>query len=120
MSHAQLMELEFEENLCAELAERGWLYEDNGKPTGWNIGLAMIPNDVLQWLSTQYREEYEKAVPGDLVNGLKTDAERKLLVHITKELGKATRMNPTTGHPVGGLLGVLRKGFTYALSLIHI
>lgn len=114
MSHAQLMELEFEENLCAELAERGWLYEDNGKPNRWDIGLAMIPNDVLQWLSTQYREEYEKAVPGDLVNGLKTDAERKLLVHITKELGKATMMNPTTGHPVGGLLGVLRKGFTYA------
>ena len=23
-------------------------------------------------------------------------------------------MDPTTGHPVGGLLGVLRKGFTYA------
>ena len=23
-------------------------------------------------------------------------------------------MDPTTGHPVGGLLGVLRKGFAYA------
>lgn len=114
MSHAQLMELEFEENLCTELAERGWLYEDSGKPTGWDIGLAMIPEDVLRWLSTQYPEEYEKAVPGDLVNGQKTDAERKLLQHITKELAKATKMDPTTGHPVGGLLGVLRKGFTYA------
>lgn len=114
MSHAQLMELEFETNLCTELADRGWLYEDNGKPSGWDIGLAMIPDDVLHWLSTQYPEEYEKAVPADLVNGQKTDAERKLLVHITKELAKATKMDPTTGHPVGGLLGVLRKGFTYA------
>lgn len=114
MSHAQLMEHEFEENLCAELAERGWLYEDDGKPTVWDVGLAIAPTDVLHWLSTQYPDEYEKAVPGDLVDGQKTDAERKLLQHITKELAKATRMDTTTGHPVGGLLGVLRKGFSYA------
>ena len=114
MSHAQLMELEFEDNLCVELAERGWLYENNGKPADWNIALAMVPDDVLQWLSTQYPDEYEKAVPSDLVNGQKADAERKLLQHIMKELDKSTKMDPTTGHPVGGLLGVLRKGFTYA------
>ena len=114
MSHAQLMELEFETNLCAELSERGWLYESDGKPLGWDVALAMVPDDVLHWLRTQYPDEYEKAVPGDLIDGQKTDAERKLLQHITKELAKATRMDPTTGHPVGGLLGVLRKGFTYA------
>ncbi|GGO85200.1 hypothetical protein GCM10011584_04570 [Nocardioides phosphati] len=114
MSHAQLMELEFETNLCTELSERGWLYESDGKPLGWDVALAMVPDDVLHWLRTQYPDEYEKAVPGDLIDGQKTDAERKLLQHITKELAKATRMDPTTGHPVGGLLGVLRKGFTYA------
>lgn len=114
MSHAQLMEREFEENLCSELAERGWLYEDDGKPTGWDVGLAMVPADVLRWLATQYPGEYEKAVPGDLVGEARSDAERKLLERITKELAKATRMDPTTGHPVGGLLGVLRKGFSYA------
>ena len=109
MSYAQLLELEFEENLCEELADRGWLYENEGKPTGWDVGLAMVPGDVLHWLSTQYPDEYEKAVPADLVNGPKTDAEKKLLLHITKELAKATKMDATTGHPVGGLLGVLRK-----------
>ena len=114
MSHAQLMELEFESNLCTELADRGWLYEDAGKPTGWDVGLAMVPADVLHWLSEQYPDEYEKAVPDDLVDAQRIDAERKLLEHITKELAKATRMDPTTGHPVGGLLGVLRKGFSYA------
>ncbi|MGC4855085.1 type I restriction endonuclease subunit R [Micromonospora sp. DT4] len=114
MSHAQLMEREFEENLCSELTERGWLYEDDGKPTGWDVGLAMVPADVLHWLNTQYPDEYEKAVPGNLVGEQKTDAERRLLEHITKELSKTTRMDPTTGHPVGGLLGVLRKGFSYA------
>lgn len=114
MSHAQLMEREFEENLCAELAEHGWLYEDDGKPTGWDVGLAMMPADALYWLATQYPDEYEKAVPEDLVGEQKDDAERKLLEHVTRELAKATRMDPTTGHPVGGLLGVLRKGFSYA------
>lgn len=114
MGHSQLMELEFEKNLCTELAAHGWLYEDDGKPTGWDVGLAMVQNDVLQWLGMQYPDEYEKAVPSDLVNGQRTDAERKLIQHITKELAKTTRMDPTTGHPVGGLLGVLRKGFTYA------
>lgn len=114
MSHAQLMEREFEENLCSELAERGWLYEEDGKPIGWDVGLAMVPADALHWLVTQYPEEYENAVPEDLVGEQKDDAERKLLEHITKELAKSTRMDPTTGHPVGGLLGVLRKGFSYA------
>src|SRR5699024_7040874 len=114
MSQVQLMEREFEENLCSELAEQGWLYEDDGKPTGWDVGLAMVPADALLWLATQYPEEYEKAVPEDLVGEARSEAERKLLEHITKELTKATRMDPTTGHPVGGLLGVLRKGFSYA------
>jgi type I restriction enzyme R subunit len=114
MSHAQLMEHEFERNLCAELAERGWLYEDDGKPKGWDAGLALVPADALHWLATQYPDEYEKAVPGDLIDGQRSEAEQKLLEHITRELAKATRMDPTTGHPVGGLLGVLRKGFSYA------
>lgn len=116
MGHAQLMEREFEENLCTELAERGWLYEADGNSAaaGWDIGLAMVPADVLGWLASQYPDEYEKAVPPNLIGGARSDAERKLLVQMTKELAKSTRMDPTTGHPVGGLLGVLRKGFSYA------
>lgn len=114
MSDAQLMESEFERNLCVELSERGWLYENDGTPTGWDISLAMVPADVLHWLANQYPDEYEKAVPADLTDEPKATAERKLLQHITKELAKQTKMDATTGHPVGGLLGVLRKGFTYA------
>lgn len=116
MGHAQLMESEFESNLCDGLAERGWLYEDGGSPAaaGWDVSLALVPADLLPWLAKQYPDEYEKAVPTDLVNGVRQQAEAKLLTHITKELAKTTRMDPTTGHPVGGLLGVLRKGFSYA------
>lgn len=116
MSHAQVLEQEFETNVCDELARRGWLYENSGNTTsaGWDIARAMVPADVLYWLSTQYPEEYEKAVPSDLANGALELAQHKLLDHIIKELGKTTKMDPITGHPVGGLLGVLRRGFSYA------
>lgn len=116
MGHAQLMEFEFESNLCAELSERGWLYEADGSTSdaGWDVGLALVPQDVLHWLATQYPDEYEKAVPADLTGTPRATAETKLLTHLTKELSKHTLMDPTSGHPVGGLLGVLRKGFSYA------
>lgn len=115
MSHAQLLEIEFESTICSELAERGWLYQDEGDTgaAGWDVGLALIPGDVLHWLATQYPEEYEKAIPADLADGPRESAERALLAHLTKELSKATRID-TAGKPVGGLLGVLRTGFTYA------
>jgi type I restriction enzyme R subunit len=116
MAHAQLLELEFESNLCSELAEHGWLYEADGSTAvaDWNVGLALVPQDVLYWLSTQYPNEYEKAVPADLTGAPRATAETKLLTHLTKELAKHTRMDPTTGQPTGGLLGVLRRGFSYA------
>lgn len=116
MSHAQVLEREFESNLCDELAQRGWLYENAGSTSaaGWDIARAMVPADVLHWLATQYPDEYEKAVPSDLTNGALELVQHKLLDHIIKELGKTTKMDPITGHPVGGLLGVLRRGFTYA------
>lgn len=113
MSHAQLMELEFESNIGTELAARGWLYEDDGKPTGWDIGLALVPGDVLYWLATQYPDEYEKAVPESLNDEARRLAEGRLLDHLTKELAKVTRQDEH-GHAVGGLLGVLRRGFTFA------
>ena len=68
---------------------------------------------MLHWLSTQYPDEYDKAIPADLPDGPRESAERALLAHLTKELSKATRVD-TAGKPVGGLLGVLRTGFTYA------
>ena len=115
MSHDQLLEYEFESTICSELGERGWLYQDEGdtRAAGWDLRLALVPGDVLHWLSTQYPDEYDKAIPADLTNGQRDKAERDLLAHLTKELSKATRVD-TAGKPVGGLLGVLRTGFTYA------
>lgn len=116
MGRAQLLEQEFESNICSELSEHGWLYKAQGntESAGWDVGLALIPNDVLHWLSTQYPEEYEKAIPADLADGPRTTAEHSLLNHLTSQLNKQTRLDTTTGAPVGGLLGVLRTGFSYA------
>ena len=116
MGYAQILEEEFESDICTELSKRGWLYEADGDTTaaGWDVGLALVPQDVLHWLSTQYPDEYEKAVPSDLVDTPRVAAETKLLTHLTKELAKHTRMDPNSGYPVGGLLGVLRNGFSYA------
>lgn len=116
MGRAQLLEQEFESNICSELSEHGWLYkaQENTESASWDVGLALIPNDVLHWLSTQYPEEYEKAIPADLADGPRTTAERRLLNNLTSQLNKQTRLDTTTGAPVGGLLGVLRTGFTYA------
>ena len=116
MSHAQILEYEFESNICSELGERGWLYQDDGDTdaAGWDEGLALVPGDVLHWLATQYPDEYEKAIPADLMGRPRDTAERALLTHLTKELSKTSRIDTTTGKTVGGLLGVLRTGFTYA------
>lgn len=116
MGRAQLLEQEFESNICSELSEHGWLYKAQGstESAGWDVELALIPNDVLHWLSTQYPEEYEKAIPADLADGPRTTAERSLLNNLTSQLNKQTRLDTTTGAPVGGLLGVLRTGFSYA------
>lgn len=116
MSRAQILEYEFESNICSELGERGWLYQDDGDTdaAGWDEGLALVPGDVLHWLATQYPDEYEKAIPADLTGRPRDTAERALLTHLTKELGKTSRIDTTTGKTVGGLLGVLRTGFTYA------
>lgn len=116
MSHAQILEHEFEMNICTELAERGWLFEQDGiaSKNGWDVARAMVPGDVLEWLQSQYPDEYEKAVPSDLPRSSLLQAQEKLLDHIIKELGKATKMDPISGHPVGGLLGLLRKGFKYS------
>lgn len=116
MSHAQILEHAFEMTICTELAERGWLFENNGiaSANAWDVARAMVPGDVLDWLQSQYPVEYEKAVPADLANGALELAQNELLEHIIKELGKATKMDPISGRPVGGLLGVLRKGFKYS------
>lgn len=103
-----------ENAICNALSERGWTYEEDKKDDGWDRRLALYPADVLEWLSTQYPDEYEKAVPADAAAATRANAERKLLEYIADRLETRTRKDPQTGRTLGGLLGTLREGFKYA------
>lgn len=103
-----------ENAICNALSERGWTYEEDKKDDGWDRRLALYPADVLEWLSTQYPDEYEKAVPADAAEATRANAERKLLEYIADRLETRTRKDPQTGRTLGGLLGTLREGFKYA------
>lgn len=113
MSYVQLMEFEFESNFCFELVEWGWLYENNGKFSGWDVGLVMVLVDLLYWLVMQYLDEYEKVVFSDFVGEQCIDVECKLFDYVIKELVKMMWMDLIIGYLVGGFLGVLCKGFFY-------
>ena len=103
-----------ESAICKALAERGWTYEEGKNDQGWDRRLALYPADVLQWLSTQYPEEYAKAVPADAPEATREVAQRKLLERVAEQLESRTRKDPQSGRTLGGLLGTLREGFKYA------
>lgn len=103
-----------ESAICNALAERGWTYEEGKNDQGWDHRLALYPADVLAWLSTQYPEEYAKAVPADAPEATREVAQRKLLEYVADRLEIKTRKDPQSGRTLGGLLGTLREGFKYA------
>ena len=109
-----MREERLEEAICESLKASGWIYEPGMKDTGWDACLGLFPADVLHWLSTQYPEDYAKAVPQDAPEATRENAERLLLEYVAKRLESATRKDAQTGRIRGGLLGTLREGFKYA------
>ena len=112
MGTAQLMEKEFETNVCEEMASHGWIYDNDN--TGWDIELAMYRPDVIAWLQSQYPDDYANAVAPELSGMSRTNAENKLLQRLSQEMNKTPIINRTSGTIAGGLLGVLRSGFSHA------
>ncbi|MDK8813651.1 type I restriction endonuclease [Corynebacterium striatum] len=109
-----MREERLEETICESLQASGWIYEPGMKDTGWDERLGLFPADVLHWLSTQYPEDYAKAVPQDAPEATRENAQRLLLEYVAKRLESATRKDAQTGRIRGGLLGTLREGFKYA------
>lgn len=109
-----MREERLEETICESLKSSGWIYEPGMKDTGWDARLGLFPADVLHWLSTQYPEDYAKAVPQDAPEATRENAQRLLLEYVAKRLESATRKDAQTGRIRGGLLGTLREGFKYA------
>lgn len=109
-----MREERLEKAICEYLEDNGWIYEKGMRDTGWDARLGLFPADVLHWLSTQYPEDYAKAVPEDAPEATRENAQRLLLEYVAKRLESATRKDAQTGRIRGGLLGTLREGFKYA------
>lgn len=107
------LEKNFEEEICEYLGKTGWTYEEKVNDAGFDRDLALFPGDVLDWLASQYPVEYAKVCPPDLGEVATKAAQHRLLVYLSKLLGKAPQKNHTKGGTIGGLLGVLRDGFSY-------
>lgn len=114
MGKAQTMEKEFESNIADGLEASGWTYSGEANCDGWASELALFPEDVIHWLSTQYPGEYRKAIPETLTGPALRAAEVKLCKRIASVLAMKVQVDSMTGKEKNGLLGVLRAGFEYA------
>lgn len=108
----------FETAICLSLADSGYLYEDGVRDNGFDPELALYPTDVFHWLETQYPDEYAKVCPATDTGIATTAKQRALLTQLSKQLSKEPKRDHTRGGSVGGLLSVLRYGFT-VLSDTH-
>lgn len=114
MSTAQIMEKEFEENICEALAASGWLYSGNAAvDPEWDAELALHKADSLWWLANRYPKQFEHAVPDSLTGVTKQQAELAVLKRLAVVLATKPVIDPSTFRERNGLLGVLRSGFDH-------
>ena len=117
MSKAQIMEAEFEANICESLSASGWLYSGGtAVDPEWDPALALHKTDVLWWLAERYPKQYNNAVPEALTGVGRQQAEQQLLKRLAAILATKPVVDPNTFKERGGLLGVVRTGFDYVAS----
>jgi len=85
----------FEDEICAHLAEHGWLHR-NEKPfdLGYDRRLALFPEDALAWVKDTQPEAWAKFEANH-----KSNPDAVFLKRLAEELDRV------------GALDVLRKGF---------
>ncbi|KAA8728657.1 type I restriction endonuclease subunit R [Corynebacterium phocae] len=108
------MERAFEESICEALLESGWVYEPEKKTEGWDKQRALYLPDVEYWLKSQFPKEWEKAVPEGISETKRQVLTSKLYDRLVQMLDKDPVLDARTGEINQGLLGVLRKGFSFA------
>lgn len=114
MGKSQTLEDEFESNMAAGLNAADWLYSGDANCEGWDRDLALFPEDVIHWLSSQYPDEYRKAIPESLTGPALVSAEMRLCKRLASVLSLKAQVDASTGKEKNGLLGALRAGFEYA------
>jgi type I restriction enzyme R subunit len=97
----------FENEICAELKNRGWLHSPND--SGYNRELALFPEDIFAWLEESQPEQFHKIVK-TTDNPLN---QKKAKGEILKRLAKTLDSSLSSG---GGTLNILRKGFKVSPS----
>lgn len=107
------MEKAFEDSIVNYLADHGWL-TDTGSSEGWDKQQALYTPDILHWLSTEYPDEYAKAVPESATGIQRSAYEAKLLDRLASMLDKEPLLDAKTKKVKHGLLGTLRNGFSHA------
>lgn len=110
---SNLNEHGFETAICTELAARGWVYEDGARDAGFDPEFGLFPSDVLEWLESQYPNEYARVCPPRLDDAATKAAQHRMLKYLAGLLAKTPQRNHTKGGTIGGLLSVLRDGFSY-------
>nr|WP_240394049.1 type I restriction endonuclease [Corynebacterium lactis] len=106
------LEKDFEDAIVTNLHEAGWVHDPSNEQ--WDVARALHVGDVLHWLSTQFPDEFEKAVPSNLTGTNRQVAVNKLLDRLVEKLGTAPRLTARTKKVSGGLLGTLRGGFSHS------
>lgn len=112
---AQLDEAQFEKHIAEYLGAHGWIYTPGANDAGWDTELALYRDDALDWLRSNYPDQYKVAVPegeGDVVTKLTED---RLLKRIVEVIKASSTINAKNGKIEGGLLGVLRTGFNHTV-----
>ncbi|QDO89933.1 type I restriction endonuclease subunit R [Ornithinimicrobium ciconiae] len=104
---AQHNEKPFEDELCAYLAARGWLYSPNDD--GYDRGRALFPEDLLGWLEDTQPVTYAGIVKPSMSEKEARGAQDKILDRVVKVLD-----TPLTSD--GGTLNLLRGGFKVGTS----
>ena len=110
---AKTLEYGFEDAICRQLAERGWLYEPDAGSTGFDPHLALHTADALWWLRARHPDEYVKAVPEHLPASERRLAEDSLIQGLVRSLNRKPTADRTKGGSRGGLMGTLRNGFSH-------
>lgn len=109
---ANYLEEGFEDTIVAELQQAGWVHDKSN--ADWDVARALHVGDVLDWLQTQYPDEFEKAVPATLVGTDRQVAVNKLLDRLVEKLNTTPKLAARTKKVTGGLLGTLRYGFSHS------
>lgn len=112
MTNPMLDERALEQHIAEYLGDHGWIYTPEVNDEGFDSAFALYRDDVLGWLKTNYPDEYTIAVPDGDSAVVQRLSEDRLLRRIGEVMNTPSIVNPKNGKIEGGLLGVLRTGFT--------